>query len=122
MSNTSRRKGASFEALVRKFFEERTRIDPRRWQITHRSQSRQPGADLVVWVGNRNELVIECKNNASMSPAQMWRQATDQRDARGGGHPVVIHKHRGQGDAGMQWVTMTLDAFEGLLSDLMGDE
>lgn len=119
--NMSRNKGRIFEKLIRTFFEERQAGDPRRWQVTHRSRSREPGPDIVVWHGNKLELVIECKNDRTLAMSAMWRQAWEQAHSRGGGHAVVIHKRHGETRADDQWVTMTLDAFCALLEDVGED-
>lgn len=116
----SRNKGRLFENLIRKYFEGRSAWDPHRWQVTHRSAARQPGADIVVWAGNRAELVVECKNDRNLSMAAMWRQAAEQSFKRGGGHPLVVHKRHGETGAEEQWVTMTLEAFTDLIDDLTG--
>ena len=116
--NSSRSKGSAFERLIREHFASLQQADPRRWQVTHRSRSRQPGADLVVWHANTLELVIECKNHQSVKLAEWWQQTVDQAGERGGGAPLLIHKRRGHTAAEDQWVTMSLGSLQQLLEDL----
>lgn len=61
------------------------------------------------------DVVIEVKNRARMELAGWVDEAEVERGNADAGGGVVVHKRKGKGAAGDQYVTMTLDTFAWLL-------
>jgi len=117
----SRRKGATFERLIRQWFDDSDEL-----HVDQRQHIGTDEADIEV-VGyptshNGSEwemrLVVECKNHRSIDLPGWWRQAVDQAKRRGTGWPVLVVKRRGKTDPGDQWVVMSLDTFTELIEEL----
>ena len=61
------------------------------------------------------KVVIECKNHNRLELAQWVKEAEVERGNADAKVAAVVHKRRGEGDAGNQYVTLTLRDFAILL-------
>lgn len=71
-------------------------------------------AGIRVHGGQR--LVIECKDVAQMALPEWTREARQEAINDNALAGVVVHKRRGTGDPGAQWVTCTVDDLLALLT------
>lgn len=105
MTNRSKQKGTSFESLLVAYLQE-LGFDAER-QVLHGNADQ---GDIRVRIPGGPGFNIEAKNCQTMSLGTWVDEATN--EARNAGRPcVVVHKRRGKGTAGEQFVTMNLDQF-----------
>lgn len=103
----SRRKGATFERLIRKALEAWI------YNYTH------PGTDepdLMVECGL--DIAVECKNQARTDLPGWWRQATEAAERADADAAVIVHKRQGVTAPDEQWVSMNLATFARLLHEI----
>jgi len=74
----------------------------------------QSGEDIVT----NFPLSIEVKNQTRLDLAGWWSQAVDQ---AGDGHPVIVHKRVGKGQAEDWWATMDFQTLISLVRVLRGE-
>jgi hypothetical protein len=72
--------------------------------------------DVGGVIVNGGRVAIECKDVARMNLAGWVTEAETERVNDGALAGVVVHKRRGKGQAGDQYVTMTLADFVALLT------
>lgn len=107
MTNRSKQKGTDFESLIRDYLKDEWSEIIERLTLSGKDDK---GDISNFRVGGKSQykIAIECKNVASMSLgtwiAEAQTEATNY-DAVAG---IVIHKRRGKGQAGDQYVTLTL--------------
>ena len=101
----SRDKGKRFELLARKFFQKR--------ELT-RTHIGNDDPDIII-TAMGHAIAVECKNHASISLAQWWKQADEAAEKYNAEAAVIFHKRKGKTEGGDQWVTMSAEHFERLL-------
>lgn len=107
MTNPSKRKGTSFEVLIRDFLA--ANWDDRIVRVAQ-AGSKDLG-DLANFRIGKHKIAIECKNVAKMNLSGWVREAQDEAQNIGGMAGVVIHKRPRHGLPADQYVTMTLADF-----------
>lgn len=102
---TARKAGTSFERLVADYLAEHVddRID-RRPKMG--SKDRGDIANVRTFKGKR--VVLECKDVATLSLGSWYGEADIERGNDDAHVAAVVHKRVRKGQAGDQWVTMTL--------------
>lgn len=128
----SRRKGADFERLIRRWFDkENYRVGDIR--LLHHGHLGESEEDLVIAVDYCRatshggammytaEVSIEAKNHSKVKLPEWWRQAVDQARRRGA-HAAIVHKRHGSTDPAEQWVTMSLKEWTSLLEAVSGND
>lgn len=68
-----------------------------------------------------HKIAVECKNEARVNLAGWSAEAEAERVNLGALAAIVVHKRHGKGNAGDQWVTMTLADFAALMNLRRGD-
>lgn len=107
MSNPSKRKGTSFEVLVRDFFVDEW--DDRIVRLAL-AGSKDCG-DLANFRIGDHKIAVECKDHRSMELASWVAEAQREAENLGALASIVVHKRRGKGAAQEQYVTCTLGDF-----------
>lgn len=111
--------GARFERLIADHLAEKwdDRIDRK---VSTGSRDTGDIANFRTHDGRR--ITVECKNERGTRLGPWWSEATTERDNAGDDHALIIHKRHGEGYAGKQWVTLTLDELLHLLTDTTTEE
>lgn len=103
---SAKKAGTAFERLIADHLSDR-------WDDRIDRQIRRGARDVGDISGFRTlggqKIAVECKATVQTHLSDWWRQATSERDNLGAAHAIIVHKRYGRGDAGRQWVTMTLD-------------
>lgn len=107
--------GSRFERLVADHLAEHVddRIDRR---VKTGAKDRGDIANLRTAHGHR--VVVEAKDCATVKLAEWAREAETERGNDDALVGVVVHKRRGVGAAGQQWVTLTLDGLIALITGI----
>jgi hypothetical protein len=107
------RKGQTFERLTANHL--RVRLGDTRIDIRPKNGTNDRGDIGGVRTIRGADVVVEVKNRARMELAEWVDEAEVERGNADAGGAVVVHKRKGKGAAGDQYVTMTLDTFTWLL-------
>lgn len=112
MVNRNGAKGSAFERLIADYLAQRLddRIDRR-----VKTGSKDKG-DIANLRHRGHRVALELKNVKAMDLGVWVREAQLERDNDDAAIGVVVHKRRGFGQPGDQYVTMTLDDLVWLLS------
>lgn len=108
--SAARAKGTAFETLVLQAFRAHYPQAERR-----ALQGALDKGDLLL--PGETRFVVECKNEKRTDLAGWHAEAVVEAANAGVPHGVVVHKRRGKGGAGQQWVTLSLDSFLDLIGD-----
>lgn len=106
MSNPNGRKGASFERSIADYLAEHwdDRIDRR-----VKTGAKDKGDIANFRIVGPHKLVMECKNVKVTNLTGWVREAHTEAENDDATTGVVVHKRRGVGDPGQQFVTMTVN-------------
>lgn len=106
--SASKARGTAFESLILKEFQLHYPGAERRAM-----QGQLDKGDLLL--PGETRFIVEAKNVSRFNLAEWHKEALV--EARNAGVPygVVVHKARGKGQPGDQWVTMSLSTFLGLV-------
>lgn len=116
MSNSSKRKGSSFEKAVADYLAEALQDD----RVERRAlQGINDRGDVAGVRFNGKRVVLECKACTRLEVPKWLREAETERQNDGAAFGVVVSKRRGVGDVntGQQLVLMTLDTFAAMLKE-----
>jgi len=106
-------KGSSFERLIADHLKERLRDDRIDRRVKRGQKDTGDIAGVLSPFGGR--VVIEAKNHARMDLAHWVDEAETERGNDDAVVGVVVHKRRGKGQPGDQYVSMTVDTLVHLL-------
>lgn len=109
---SARQAGSRFERLIADYLAERVddRIDRR-----VRTGVKDKG-DISGLRHMGMKIAVECKNTTRMSLGTWMTEAHTAMGNDDAGLGIVVHKRHGKGQAGDQWVTMTVDDLVALLT------
>lgn len=104
MANRNGQKGSSFERLIADHLRDAwdDRIDRR-----VKTGSKDKG-DIANFRVGAHRVVIECKNVRAMNLSGWVAEAAEERDNDDALVGLVVHKRKGKGQPGDQYVTLTL--------------
>lgn len=108
--NRSKQKGTAFESLIRDYLQEEWSEIVERMPLSG-GEDRGDIANFRIGANSQHKLAVELKNCKTMSLGAWIAEAHDEArhyDAVAG---IVCHKRRGKGQAGEQYLTMTLSDF-----------
>ena len=111
--SAQRQKGTRQERLVADYLAERLGDDRIDRMPLHGKGDRGDIAGVRTILGEK--VVIECKNHNRLELAQWVKEAEAERGNADAKVAAVVHKRRGKGDPGDQYVTLTLRDFAILL-------
>lgn len=111
--SAQRAKGTRLERLVADYLAGALGDDRIDRMPAHGAKDRGDIAGIRTVLGER--VTVEVKNHARLDLAGWISEAETEAGNNDSPIPVVVHKRRGKGAAGEQYVTMTLDAFARLL-------
>jgi len=114
------RKGQTFERLIANFL--RFRLNDTRIDIRPKNGTNDRGDIGGIRTIRGSDVVIEVKNHNRTDLSGWLVEAETERGNADAQAAVVVHKRRGKGQAGEQYVTMTLDTFAWLLEGGPDDE
>lgn len=118
MANPSKRKGTTFEVLMRDYFIEETGDD----RIMRLAQAgSKDGGDIANLRVNSHKVAIECKNVKGLSIPGGVDEAIREAHNIGAQVGVLVHKRRGKGLGKDQLVTMSAEHFMRLIR-MSGDQ
>lgn len=107
--NRSKQKGTQYESLIRDYLKEHWNPDIERMPL---SGGKDRGDIAGFRVGEGRHLIAwELKNRTQMSLSEWIREAQEEAENYGAVAGIVVHKRKGKGLAGDQYVTLTLDDF-----------
>jgi hypothetical protein len=110
---SAKKAGALFEQQTADYIADRLDDDRIERRVMGGVNDRGDISNVRTLQGAR--VVIECKNVSTMALGSWVNEAEIERGNDDALIGVVVHKRRGVGDAGQQFVTMTLDTFVTLL-------
>ena len=115
MSNPQKRKGVAFESLIRDYLRAHGHDVARTIAGAENDEGDLHGLRI-----RGNAIAIECKNHQKMALAQWVEEAKREAENAHAALGIVVHKRRGKGAAGEQYVTLRLEDLMTLL-DMIGD-
>jgi hypothetical protein len=117
MSNQSKRKGSAFEAATANYLAEALQDDRIERRVLQGVADRGDIAGVRL-AGKR--VVIECKAEKTLKPAEWLREAEAERVNDSASFGVVVAKRKGVGETRMvdQLVLMTLGTFADILKEV----
>ena len=109
---SARQAGARFERQIADYLAERVddRIDRR-----VKTGAKDKG-DIAGLRHLGQKIAVECKNTTRISLGTWMTEAHTAMGNDDAGLGIVVHKRHGKGQAGDQWVTMTVDDLVALLT------
>jgi hypothetical protein len=116
---SAKKAGASFEQFVADYLQDRLDDDRIERRVMGGTKDRGDISN-VRFMSHR--LVLECKNVATMSLGSWVEEAHIEAGNDDALLGVVVHKRRGKGQPGDQFVTLTLDDFATLLMGGVTDD
>lgn len=108
---SAKKAGSSFEKLIAQYLA--THIDDRIERRARNGVNDRGDITGLQHLGQR--IVVECKNTSRINLAGWSVEAEIERGNDDAGVAVIAHKRHGKGQAGDQWVTMTMRDFASLL-------
>jgi hypothetical protein len=122
VSNPNGAKGASFERLIGNHFQENWVADSAEFIDRRVKTGAKDKGDLVNVRIGRHRLAVECKNSTEhrMNLSGWVKEAHDEAANDGAVVGLVVHKRKGIGAAGRQFVSMELDDLITLLHAAAG--
>jgi hypothetical protein len=117
VANRSKARGTSFESLIRDYLQHEWSPDIDRLPLSGRTDRGDIGNFRV---GGRL-VAVECKRHSRMDLGTWVFEAQREAEAYGAFVGVVVHKRRGKGRAGDQYVTLTLEDFVAVLAVAGGE-
>lgn len=110
MTNRSKQKGTDFESLIRDYLKEAWSDIVERMPLSG-TDDRGDISNFRVGGNSQHKIAIECKNVRSLSLAGWVKEAQDEAVNYGAVAGIVVHKRERKGQAGDQYLTMTLSDF-----------
>jgi hypothetical protein len=111
-NRSARSAGQKFERLIADYL--RDTVDPRR-DIRPKNGRNDRGDLGGVHTIRGGAIVVEVKNTNRLELAEWIKEAEAEAGNADADAGVVIHKRKGKGAAGDQWVTMSAETFAWLL-------
>lgn len=108
----SKQKGTAFERAIADYLKEAFADDRIDRSPLH---GKNDVGDISGVVSPFGKVVLECKNHKSMTLGMWVEEAEVERGNADALVGVVVHKRRGKGQAGEQYVTLTVDGLVKLL-------
>lgn len=106
MTNRSKAKGTDFESLIRDYLKVEWSDIIERMPLAG-NDDRGDISNFRIG-GSQHKVAIECKNVRSTSLAEWVKEAQEEAENYGAVAGIVCHKRKGKGQAGDQYVTLTL--------------
>ncbi|OMC55426.1 hypothetical protein A5747_13640 [Mycobacterium sp. IS-836] len=107
MANRSKQKGTAYESLIRDYLKQEWSPDIDRLPLS----GTQDRGDIANFRIGEHLLAIECKNHNRLDLGTWTFEAQREAANYGALAGVVIHKRKGKGQPGDQYVTLTLRDF-----------
>lgn len=106
MTNRSKQKGTDFESLIRDYLKEEWSDIVERMTLSG-TDDRGDISNFRVGDG-QHKIAIECKNVNSLSLSEWVKEAQTEAEHYGAVAGIVVHKRKGKGQGGDQYVTLVL--------------